>query len=901
MPLLPQDKNEPDGLSLLYWTIMGPHGANRAVQRLEFRDCRKGLGVKIIGGYKEQSGEQFGVYIKRVVSGGLAALDGRLKAGDLILDVNNISLVGVTNERAVEILRMASLSNHMSLLIARDEESRTQFVELMEKCSSGNSSLTGQISPLQLSTGPGSCRGTLLLMGGWVKREERERERERGERRGEERRGEERRGEEREERRERRGEETHATRLFYIASRHLRLADTASSSSSSRSESPQLLGAKEGLATHSHAPPQATNTPQSSQLPSRVFSDSTIQLICVAKATGLGLVIKGGANRADGPMVFIQELMPGGDCQKDGRLQVGDQLVSINKESLIGVTYEEARSILTRTKLRPDPTVEIAFIRRSLWSGSSRGSPNTQASTGAVTRHLGVVAAPLQSGTVTKVTPGEQPIGENLPAVSESQARVHPVRAEQSSLAPPEGDTATQSSCEAAGGQPHQSWRLKLNHLEQALDVFGLKPSEAQQQVLRSRLKADPAGTVAFTDFQILIHEMFLSQLDQLEVTSPRSRLFGLLDSPGNLQVTNPQQQQPARLPIIHPQIKTNLAFEAFPCSLTPSVKWTLWLQAARAIINLPPRAARGVGFKRTLQHRVWIPPQMKTVPALSLVQTSLSDSEELEEMEQLRKEHIEALREMKRLQEQLVESQRVHHQMEEELNNVKQEMELLRTEESQALTTQIQLAEEAQKQARGMEMDYEEVIHLLEAEIAELKSQGVEPSLLTNKEEKDELKKKIAILECQLRKSEAARRRFEVSVGKLLSFVENVQEFLLENLGPPKSYSSGDLKVGASSLNPPYKKSPWTSASLAQEAKELSRTVRSMMEVDCLPYGSEEAYTADGVKYYINHVTQTTSWSLDVPGSTGTSGLLGPPEVSDLNGWDEEENKSGSAVETDM
>lgn len=45
-------------------------------------------------------------------------------------------------------------------------------------------------------------------------------------------------------------------------------------------------------------------------------SDSTIQLICVAKATGLGLVIKGGANRAEGPMVFIQELMPGGDCQK---------------------------------------------------------------------------------------------------------------------------------------------------------------------------------------------------------------------------------------------------------------------------------------------------------------------------------------------------------------------------------------------------------------------------------------------------------------------------------------------------------------------------------------------------------------------------------------------------------
>jgi len=54
--------------------------------------------------------------------------------------------------------------------------------------------------------------------------------------------------------------------------------------------------------------------------PARLFfpfpSDSVIQLICVAKGTGLGLVIKGGANRADGPMVFIQEIGPGGDCQK---------------------------------------------------------------------------------------------------------------------------------------------------------------------------------------------------------------------------------------------------------------------------------------------------------------------------------------------------------------------------------------------------------------------------------------------------------------------------------------------------------------------------------------------------------------------------------------------------------
>ncbi|KAM6897550.1 uncharacterized protein stxbp4 [Xenentodon cancila] len=530
MPFLPQDAERFDGLSLLYWTIMGPHGINRAVQRLEFCDCKKGLGVKIIGGYRELTGEEFGIYVKRVIAGGLAALDGRLKSGDLILDVNNVSLIGVTNDRAVEVLRTASLSNHMSLLIARDDESRREFAELMEKYGSNSSTTSGRISPTQQTTG--------------------------------------------------------------------KLTDTASSSSSSRSESPQLLSPKEGLTTHTHTSQCTMHTPV------HTFSDSVIQLICVAKGTGLGLVIKGGANRPEGPMVFIQEIVPGGDCHKDSRLQLGDQLVSINKESLIGVTYEEARSILTRTKLRPDPTVEIAFIRRRLSSTSSSGSHSPiclQGSSLSQIRVPGTGTMPPLSATITKITSSRNPPCETLPAVNLTQVRVTPGRPDQTQVSStPQNVTVLDPNPDSDGGPPPQrtsalsaSCRLRLERLEEALDLIGLKHTEAQRQVFWSRLRADPAGTVALTDFETLIQELFKSQLEELGRSQPGSQftsndLSNLLESPTNLQ-------------------------------------------------------------------------------------RSLSDSEDLEEMERLRKEHIEALREIKRLQEQLLESQRVHHKMEEDLSKVQQ------------------------------------------------------------------------------------------------------------------------------------------------------------------------------------------------------------------------------------
>lgn len=44
--------------------------------------------------------------------------------------------------------------------------------------------------------------------------------------------------------------------------------------------------------------------------------DPALQMIMVTKETGLGLKILGGINRNEGPLVYIQEIIPGGDCYK---------------------------------------------------------------------------------------------------------------------------------------------------------------------------------------------------------------------------------------------------------------------------------------------------------------------------------------------------------------------------------------------------------------------------------------------------------------------------------------------------------------------------------------------------------------------------------------------------------
>ncbi|CAI9728279.1 partitioning defective 3 homolog isoform X1 [Octopus vulgaris] len=86
-----------------------------------------GLGVSVKGNTNpSESGtnRDLGIFIKAIISGGAASKDGRLKVNDQLLEINGYSLLGLTNQDAMETLRetMRSIdpvNGKISLVIAR--------------------------------------------------------------------------------------------------------------------------------------------------------------------------------------------------------------------------------------------------------------------------------------------------------------------------------------------------------------------------------------------------------------------------------------------------------------------------------------------------------------------------------------------------------------------------------------------------------------------------------------------------------------------------------------------------------------------------------------------------------------------------------------------------------------
>lgn len=74
-----------------------------------------GLGFSISGGTDNPHiGDDPAICITKIIPGGAAAVDGRLKINDVILKVNDVSVVNVPHAAAVEALKRAG--NHVRLV-----------------------------------------------------------------------------------------------------------------------------------------------------------------------------------------------------------------------------------------------------------------------------------------------------------------------------------------------------------------------------------------------------------------------------------------------------------------------------------------------------------------------------------------------------------------------------------------------------------------------------------------------------------------------------------------------------------------------------------------------------------------------------------------------------------------
>ncbi|XP_013817123.2 syntaxin-binding protein 4-like [Apteryx mantelli] len=671
---------------------MGPYGMDRVVHCFDFYDCANGLGIKVIGGIKELTGEEYGVYVKRILPGGVAYADGRLQPGDQILEVNGDSLIGITSERAVDILRTASATSHMRLLIARDDDARREFSGLMEKF--GSQSNTG------------SARSSPVLHGG---------------------------------------------------SRYL---ESTSSGSSSRSQSPLLLSP-----ANSHSPfiGNSAHSPHS-----HYSIESGIQSISIAKSSGLGLTISGGSNRPDGPMIYVQELMPDGDCYKDGRLHPGDQLIAINKDSLVGSTYEEARKIIAKTKFRHEGNIEVAFI-----PGRGRLHPGLSVHNNNQSPPPKAVGNGLSSCRLKVHVRSPENRHENLfPVPPLSPDTCLPELTVSAPASAPNQKAALGNKPKVAL-DPHV--RLKDGKLELVLQYLSLDVTEEKKRQLRQSLTTDSQGTVAYGDLLQALRDLMQDELDEAGLDSS-SMLF--------------TQHEVASL--------------------------------------------------------------LDTSAFHSLASDSLSCNGN-EELEQLQLEMTDLRREVRRLKSLLKEVENSKKSMEDELQRLNQKA-LGFLSENWTLHSKLQVAEVVQRQAHSAEQDYEEVIHLLEAEIAELKTElaGKKAKHVSEIEgDIQDLKRQLSLADSQLRKSEFSRKRLEICNRKLLLFVQNVHKVLStsSHLPDEKRVNSETEEDKTDAVSDTSLPSSDLVDLLLSEAKELLAPILS--NKDALPCDWDQCLLTEGISDY--------------------------------------------------
>ncbi|KFW92126.1 Disks large 1, partial [Phalacrocorax carbo] len=302
-----------------------------------------GLGFSIAGGTDNPHiGDDSSIFITKIIAGGAAAQDGRLRVNDCILRVNEVDVRDVTHSKAVEALKEAG--SIVRLYVKRRKPVTEKIVEIkLVKGPKGlGFSIAGGVGNQHIP-GDNSIYVTKIIEGGAAHKD---------------------------------GKLQIGDKLLAVNSVCLEEVthEEAVTALKNTSDFVYLKVAKPTsmFMNDSYTPPDITNsysqpvdnhiTPSAyltqslppaspgrySPIPKGMLGDDEItreprKVVLHRGSTGLGFNIVGGE---DGEGIFISFILAGGPADLSGELRKGDRIISVNGVDLKAATHEQAAAAL---------------------------------------------------------------------------------------------------------------------------------------------------------------------------------------------------------------------------------------------------------------------------------------------------------------------------------------------------------------------------------------------------------------------------------------------------------------------------------------------------------------------------------------------------------------------------
>ncbi|KAM8728508.1 discs large homolog 1-like protein isoform 2-T2 [Acanthopagrus schlegelii] len=303
-----------------------------------------GLGFSIAGGTDNPHiGEDPSIFITKVIPGGAAAQDGRLRVNDVILRVNEADVRDVTHSRAVEALKEAGSLVRLYVRRRKPVSEKVMEIKLVKGPKGLGFSIAGGVGNQHIP-GDNSIYVTKIIEGGAAHKD---------------------------------GRLQIGDKLLAVNSACLEEV-THEHAVTALKNTPDVVYLKVAkpnsvFMNDSFAPPDLTNSysqhmenhisppsflsqplppPASSgrysPTPKSMLGDDDVtreprKVVLHRGATGLGFNIVGGE---DGEGIFISFILAGGPADLCGELRKGDRLVSVNGVDLRNATHEQAAAAL---------------------------------------------------------------------------------------------------------------------------------------------------------------------------------------------------------------------------------------------------------------------------------------------------------------------------------------------------------------------------------------------------------------------------------------------------------------------------------------------------------------------------------------------------------------------------